>query len=307
MRSLLLLILIMATACGPATVPPSAFLTYSGLGVEAFPGYESTFDLRFDGETDWHYVLATRTNKQAIEYSLQLEGLSEARDPGDVRLVTQAGISRMRGPGTNDECLQFPSDHDLGMSFLTPDDLIAPAQVSEGLEELGTKQVAGVKARGYQVRQTKLGQWEQVEVNLWRDEKTGAVVQYDLKATGEDPLFDGGTGVLSGQFVVNALRTQTIEPVAGCEIDLPLPASATQLVKLPGLVAFDTTQSATDMVSFYQSKLAQAGWEVLAEPETGGEAQLLSYQQGERTLNINIETKAKVVHVELWLEEAEKV
>jgi hypothetical protein len=302
MRCLFLLVLVLATACAPTATPDMQ--TYSGLGMEVLPGYAATFDLRFDGATDWHYLLETRTNSESIEYNLQLEGLSESRDPGDVRMVTTDKISRMRGPGTNDECLQFPSDQDLELSFLTPDDLIAPAKISEQLKALDTKRIAGVVARGYQLRQTNLGQWEQVEVDLWRDEKTGAVVQYDLKATGEDPLFNAGAGVLSGQFIVKTIKAQTIEPIDGCEIDLPLPKTATRLVKLPGLVAFDTTQSTAEIVSFYQAELAQASWAVVAEPETSEKASLLSYQQGERTLDINVETNARGAHVELWLEEA---
>lgn len=305
MRSLFLLVLVLATACAPTATPDMQ--TYSGLGMEVLPGYAATFDLRFDGATDWHYILETRTNRQShsIEYNLQLEGLSESRDPGDVRMVTVDKISRMRGPGTNDECLQFPSDQDLELSFLTPDDLIAPAKISDQLEKLDTKRIAGVTARGYRLRQAKLGKWEQVEVDLWRDEKTGAVVQYDLKATGEDPLFNAGAGVLSGQFIVKEIKAQTIKPIEGCEIDLPLPKTATRLVKLPGLIAFDTTQSTEEIVSFYQAELAKAGWEVVAEPETGEKATLLSYQQGEHTLNINIETNARGAHVELWLDKAE--
>jgi hypothetical protein len=117
--------------------------------------------------------------------------------------------------------------------------------------------------------------------------------------TGSDPLFGAGEGVLSGQFLVNDVGPQTIEPITGCEIDLPLPPDATRLVSLPGLIAFESTTTPTETINFYQAALAEAEWESLADPQIGTDAILLSYRRGEQMLEINIEASDEGLHVEL--------
>jgi hypothetical protein len=275
--------------------------TYTGLGLEALSAYYATFEMSFAGAFDWSYHLETRTNGHAVEYRLHLEGLSAARNPGDVRVVVEDDTTRMRGPGTDDECVQFPSDLDLGPVFLTPDDLINPEGFSEPLVSVGTETVARVETIHYVLRQVSLDDWRGLEVDLWLDEIGGAVLRYDLRATGPDPLFDAGDGVLSGRFLLNEVGPQTIEPIAGCESDLPLLPDATRLVRLPGLIAFESAATAADAAAFYQVELVEAGWEPLVEPQVGTDAILLSYRRGGQTLEINIETGDEGVHIELLL------
>jgi hypothetical protein len=114
-------------------------------------------------------------------------------------------------------------------------------------------------------------------------------------------MFEAGEGVLTGRFLVSEVGTQTLEPIAGCEIDLPLSRDATHLVRLPGLISFDSATATAETVAFYQAELAKTGWEPLAEPQASGEAMVLSYRQGAQRLDINIEAKTGGVHVELLL------
>ncbi len=103
---------------------------YSGLNQTHYGAYHVTFLLQFEGEYAWTYQLDTRANGQVTEQMLHLEGPNQAQNLGDVRLVSQAGTNQMRGAGTEDLCLQYPSGFNLGPAFLTPDDLISPATVS---------------------------------------------------------------------------------------------------------------------------------------------------------------------------------
>jgi hypothetical protein len=319
MRRVFVLLLALAAvlACAPVAPPtplptasPSPTLltetpvtyTYTGLGLEVLDGYHAIFEIRFAGDYEWAYRLETRTDRSAVEHTLHLEGISASRDPGDVRVVTEEKIARMRGPGTDDECLQFPADFDLGTSFLTPDDLIDPEGFRVVPTALGIETVAGIETTRYVLRQTDLGEWRNVQVNLWVDKESGAALRYDLRAAGPDPLFDAGGGVLTGQLVVTETGPQTIEPVEGCEIDLPLPPDATRLVKLPGMVAFDSAATPDETVAFYQLALTDAGWEAVAAPETGIDATLLSYHRGAQTLAVNVEATDAGVHVELLLD-----
>ena len=206
-----------------------------------------------------------------------------------------------RGPGTDEECVQFPSDLYLGPVFLTPDDLINPQGLQEPLVSLSAETIAGVETTHYTVRQASLDDWHDLKVDLWLDAATGAALRYDLRAPGPDPLFGAGEGVLSGQFLVNEVGPQVIEPITGCEIGLPLPPDATRLVRLPGLIAFESVATPAEITAFYQAALAEAGWEPLAEPQVGADAVLSSYRRGEQTLEINVETSDAGVHVELLL------
>jgi hypothetical protein len=307
MRRLIILLLLLSLtfACLPAassttsTEPPAP----TRVSLRALGTYHATFEARFEGTYNWTYRLESRTDGSAMAYDLHIEGVKASQNPGDVRIVIEGDIARMRGPGTDDACMQFPSDLDLGLSLLTPDDLIPLPGNESSLRSAGVEVIVGREATHYTLRQPSLGSWRDVEIDIWKDVATGVVLRQDLRAAGVDPLFDAGEGVLSGQFVVDDVGPQTIEPISGCETGLPLPPGATRLTTMPGLVAFESTSTPKEIVTFYQAALAEAGWVPTAELETGTDAILLSYRRGEQTLDINIESRETGVHVELLLGE----
>jgi hypothetical protein len=305
MRKTLLLALLLLTACAPVVTPlptpAEPALDYKGLNTQALVAYHATFLLRFEGDSSWSYRLDARSDGTAHEYLLELEGLSPAQDPGDVRLVSQGGVSRMRGEGTDGQCVQFPSDMALGPSFLLPDDLLAPAELTPFLQEQGQQQVNGVDATLYSLSQASLAGWGDVGVDLWLDPVTGAVLRYDLQASGADPLFDSGSGALTGRYLVNQIGGQAIAPITGCEIDLPLPEEHHGLLKLPGLVAFESTASLPETVDFYRARLPDEGWTESDEPLVGQQATVLSYERDGEALEINIEQSDPGVTVELLM------
>lgn len=304
---ILLLLLSLTLACLPATSATPTSSTKSpaptSVSLQVLGAHHATFELHFEGDYDWTYHLDSRTDGNAMAYDLHIEGVKASQNPGDVRIVVEDDIAKMRGPGTDDACVQFPSDLDLGLSLLTPDDLIPLQGDGDSLRSAGVEIIVGREATHYTLRLPSLGSWRDVEIDIWEDVATGATLRYDLRAAGTDPLFDAGEGVLSGQFMVNEIEQQTIEPIPGCETDLPLPPDAMRLVKMPGLVSFESASTSDEIVAFYQAKLAEAGWVPTTEPETGIDAILLSYQRGEQTLDINIETHGAGVHVELLLSE----
>lgn len=303
----LVFVLVLASACssagGPrargASATQAEAVSYAGLQLSQLPGYQASFELNFAGQASWRYRLELRGDGQAVEYRLHLEGVSPSENPGDVRLVSRDGVSRMIGPGTGDECVQFPSDLDLGPAFLMPDDLLKPNLLSDGLQPKGAAELAGRSLSHYALRAPELDDWQDVQVDVWRDEASGATLGYDLLASGTDPLFHGGQGLLAGRFRVEALAAPAIEPIAGCEVDLPLPPGADRLVRLPGLIAFDSELGADALTAFYQAQLAALGWQPTAEPQAGNGAVVLSYALDAQTLDLNIESTASGAHVEL--------
>jgi hypothetical protein len=287
------------TPSASSSPPPP---TQSSLNLRTLEAYHTTFDMHFEGTYRWGYRLESCTDGSAMAYYLHIEGVSTPQNLGDIRVVVEGDVARMRGPATDDACVQFPSDFNLGRSFLSPDDLIPPQDLS-ALRALGVEAVARREATHYTLRQPELAGWRDVEIDVWRDNETGVTLRYNLQLAGSDPLFDAGDGLLSGQFAVDDIGPQTIEPIAGCEIDLPLPSDAARLVRMPGLIAFESTATSDATVAFYQAALAQAGWESIAEPEAGIDAVVLSYRRDGQTLDVNIEVREAGVYVELLLGE----
>jgi hypothetical protein len=268
---------------------------------QALTTYHATFTLHFRGTYTWTYQLESLTDGHRMAYDLHIEGVPPAQNPGDVRVVLEDDTARMRGPATEDACVQFPSDFDLGRSFLSPDMLIPPRELEGVLRPLGTEVVAGRGTTHLSAQQAQLAGWQDVEVDMWRDEATGEILRYDLRLVGADPLFDAGEGVLSGRYSIDDTGPQTIEPIAGCEIDLPLPPDATHLVSMPGLVAFESASTSNEIIAFYQTALPDMGWVSSTEPQSGADAVLLSYRRQAQLLDINIEPRQEGVHVQLLL------
>lgn len=277
----------------------SAPLTYDGLDESALGPHAARFDLSFDSDDPWTYSVASRMDESALERSLHIDGVSDARNPGDVRMVAEGGVSRMIGPGTDNECLRFPESMDVNLSFLGPDDVLAPSAFREPLVAIDQEPVAGRAATHYAMLQSELDGWEDVQVGLWLDDETGAVLRYDLAASGWDPFFGAGYGRIEGSYQVESLGPQTIEPIEGCQIDLPLPDQVDNLVKLPGVIAFDTAIGIEEMADFYRGRLEAAGWNSVQDERSGSGSVVLSYRRQDETLNVTIRSLAGRTKVEL--------
>jgi hypothetical protein len=291
-------------ACGGRNPEPrpaggGSTAAYVGLQLSALPGYHATFELLFAGQKSWRYQLELRADGAQLEYRLHIEGPGQAQNPGDVRLVASGGTSRMLGAGTDDQCVQFPSDLNLGQSFVTPDHLVAPEDLAPVLRRGVDDDLNGVPSQHYTAREAVLGPWRDAQVDVWLDSARGSVLGYKLLLSGSDPLFGGGVGTLAGTFRVNAVGPQSIEPVPGCEIDLPIPADAARLVKLPGLITFESAASMEEVAAFFQTRLPEAGWLPEGEPLAGGDALVLAYRRAEDSLNINIEPNDTGARVDL--------
>ena len=301
-RLSLVLILLVAAACVPPPTEETG-LTYTGLGLEQLDAYQATFEVRFEGDYAWEYQLETHWDGTAMAYDLHLEGVDPARNPGDVRVVIEGDTVRMRGPGTGDTCVQFPVDLGLAPSFFSPDDLIAPDAFPDPLTLAGTRDVAGVETTRYTSGVTRSGDWSELEVDVWWDDGLDVALRYDVEATGPDPLFDAGEGELSGQFLIETLDPPGVEPVEGCEIDLPLPADATYIVRLSGFVAFESDALPDEVVSFYRTALAEAGWQLTAGPEQGDGVIQAAFARNEQDLTLTVEASGEGSHVELLFDE----
>jgi hypothetical protein len=259
-----------------------------GMSLDALGPFQATFTITFNGKTDWVYQVVTRYDGEQVEYSLHIEGLDPALNPGDVRLVNSGGINRMVGPGTDGACVQFPDSFETVALFITPIDLIEPEDFSDEWLEAGLESVAGRDSETFSVAQSSFLGWDDVTVTYAVDSETGAILSFTFEARGADPLFDTGDGRISGEFVVTEIGPQEIDAVEGCEVGFPLPDDATDLVMFPGMIAFKTMLGPVKLDKFFNQRLVPLGW-VWQEPAISDERQgLLTYTSETQEMNILI-------------------
>ncbi len=288
---------------GPAEVVPVNTGPYQGMNLEGLAAFAATYEIRFEGAYSWAYLLVTRSDGQLLEYGLHLEGVGPPYNLGDVRTVSDGRTTWMKGPGTEDQCYQFPSDvGDQGNSYLTPDDLLHPAFLSNALVLVGEEPLLGMQATHYSIAGGQLAGWRDVIADVWLANDNQATLRYQIQASGPDPLFDAGDGRLTAEFKVTEVAAQEIQLIAGCNAQVPLPPSARRIVIFPGLVAFQSDKSAEKIIAFFQDALPQDGWSEVEPPQAGEEAILLTYQRGAESLIINIEYRAEGVEVQLIFE-----
>ncbi len=291
---------------GEEPTPGAASLSsaegYGGIDPGRLGRHESRFTLQFQGEDGWLYVVRSRYGETAVEKSLHIEGVEDAVNPGDVRMVTEGGISRMVGPGTEGQCLQFPEGMGVNITFLNPDDVFAPEALQDSLVEMGRERVGGWTTEHFALTQTELDGWEEVTLDLWIEPNSRAVMRYSFQATGWDPFFRAGRGRIEGEFEVAGVGPQTIEAIGGCEVALPLPEEHRSLVVLPGVVAFESPLAVDEVAEFYRDALADTEWRPLDREERASGAMILSYRDGARTLDITIRQMDEFTRVELLSE-----
>ena len=272
--------------------------TYSGINLDALPNYRATYTILFEGDYTWLYTLVTRYDWELTEFTLHVEGVDAVNNPGDIRLLTDGETSWMTGPGADNECYKFPSDLDLGFSFLTPDSLLLPQKVTTLLSSVGKEEIAGIQTTHYLAETDTIGSFSDLRIDLWLSEEKTAL-QYTLQAASEDPLFDAGEGHLTAQFVVNEIASQEIELITGCEISFPLPGDAMQVVRFPQMVSYETSATPEYIVNYYQTFLLEEGWVVndpLIDTDKGFQ---MSFERGDDVVILILTVERESVKVQI--------
>ena len=222
--------------------------------------FYSMFLLSFDGSQDWAYQVDVRYDGVAIEYVLEITGIDETHNPGNVRLVNENSTNQMIGPGTDNACVQFPDEMDTGVLFLSPVDIINPDILIQNWVMDENQSGLERKAASYSTSQDYYFGWEDIEAELVVDSETGAILSYSFSAIGNDPLYGFGGGEIRGEFKVMELGPQNIQPVSGCKIPIPIPEDAHNIIILPGLYSFNTALGPVKIDQFYDRELLTTGW-----------------------------------------------
>lgn len=222
--------------------------------------FRSIFLLTFDGSQDWIYQLETRYDGVLTEYNLHIEGLESSKNPGDIRLVNSYGVNKMIGPGTDDICMQFPDEMPTGALFLSPVDLVNPDALVQDWKVQENQLYLGRQTSRYTTSQDYYYGWEDVEVTFNIDSACGAMLNYIFDTVGKDPLYDYGGGKIHGEFSVVEVGPQKIAPIEGCEIPIPIPEDAYEIIILPGVYSYKSSVGPVRTDQFLTEELHARGW-----------------------------------------------
>ncbi len=269
---------------------------YNGLHLDALEHYTAVFTAEFDARDSsgqaWAYHLEIQAaSPRAIQRSLSIEGARPEEDPGDVVLTLKDDVQYMTGEAVGESsCLIFPASVDLGTSFLTPDDFMAPEVLADALTPAGNVSVAGQTGTRYTFQADTLGDFTNVSGEIVKAVDGGYVLRYDLSGDLVDTYFAAGnSGHLTLHFEITDLTAgPSIEMPSGCQIDLPLADDATEIAKLPGMVSYSSAHSSAELVAFYEEALPTQGWQRYALPTSQDDKTLLVYARSGEFLNITV-------------------
>lgn len=267
---------------------------WSAANHDLLGSYSSTFRIQFNGPYPWKYTLGTRKTAGTSENSLHIEGLDKARNPGDIRTVTDKQTTWMIGEGTDKECVQFPNNQGMDPKWITPESMVSPREVSSNLKLVGEEKFAGRDSLHYVGSAARVDVWKDARFELWLDKATQALLKLEFLAAGDDEFFWTGSGTLYAVYTVDGLNPGKIEPVADCGLSVPLPDTASRLVRLPGMASFESKARMDDIRAFYQDRLPKDHWKEEAAPAQSSSAIVLSYQRNAERVEIHIEPVASV-------------
>ena len=272
---------------------------YAGLNEKALGSYLSSFIIEFQGSYTWRYEMTTRYDGTLVEYSIHIEGVDKSKNPGDIRMVSDGVTNWMTGPGADNECFMFPSNLDLGPSFLTPDDLLSVQPGDEMMEDAGQEQIQGFTTNHHTLHADQLDSWEDLNLEMWLAD-SDAVLRYQMQAAGPDPLFDAGDGEVNALYEVVDTGPQQIDRVTGCDIDLPIPDSATNLIRFPNLISFNSSAEPSDIADYYLDEMDALRWVLKEDPLIFDDGSiLLTYNRLDNTVIISIEPRDNGCFVEV--------
>ncbi len=251
--------------------------------------YSDQFEIQFNGPTKWFYQIRTKKSSGLQEINLHIEGVDQAHNPGDIRMVTDGVTTWMIGEGTDNECVQYPNNLGLDPTFIYPETFIPFQDLSSIVSYLGEEQKSGKASMHFSGKNFLIGGWKDASVDLWQDKLSKTLNQLTMNASGEDPFFGTGTGMVNAHYVVDATAPTAIEPVAGCEINVPLPENAQTFIRLPGIASFESPSGTDEIIAFYLAILSEQNWAEKEAPAESEKAIMLSYQRDAEEVQIKIE------------------
>ena len=279
---------------GPVSVGPGEFiLTNPGVGLEALTSYRATLTTSFagadaEGPSEW---TRTRVMTHAVEPGAKSVATEVSGDlpPADPSFEAETdGVAYTVGADL--VCVGRTIDPSDNLRARAEPALILPGLV--GAEPAGQEAVGGIEASTYTFDERALGLAGGVTSatgKVWVATDGGYVAGYSLRLEAAADFFgESNTGTMSVDYALTSVGEPiTLDLPIDCppgRIDAPLMPNAHDVLDVPGMLAFTTSASLADVVTFYEEAGLERGWDVPADPTIGTDSALLEFvDNGRRT------------------------
>lgn len=219
---------------------------------------QKTFNLFVDRDQDARVLLQTSTDETAATTDL---------------LTAQIGPVRYEQAGPDADC-------QVGLAAESGAPLFEPAHALPhltGSTEAGQETIHGIETTVYQFDQHALGLNDEGTAagKVWVAQDGGWVVKYELSLSSEVIFGEGISGEQRWTYAVSEVGQAQAALPGSCPqplVNFPVPADATEVVRLPGQVRFTTELAEAELGAFYEEQLPALGWSLMdAPPESSGQ------------------------------------
>ncbi len=295
---------------------PGAFsLPDTRAGLSDLPSYKATLSLAFDGTRDgqseqWSrtYIMLA-TNEPAV-HQLTIEKAGDISDLDAVFMAEVNGAAyEKRGENAcNANVIDLANS--LAMRLEPAGSL--PGVI--GAEEAGAETVNGVATNDYTFDERAFGQQGLAKSTgeMWVASEGGYIVKYLLTTNGDADYFgEGMEGTLTWDYELTDINQPvTFAPLpedcpAGM-VNAPLLPDASDILNMPGILAYDTPSSLTDAAAFYQEQIPALGWALTGEPMISDTTMALTYTQGDQKMKVIITADDTGTKVHIMLGKSQK-
>ncbi len=300
-----------AASAQPAVIfgPGSFNFTKSAAGLAELSGYEATLTLSFNGTLDAHshkwsktYVMLTTTKPAARQLTIAKTG--DVSDPSQVFMAEANGAAYERRAESACIANVIVADNSLAKRF-EPARFVASVI---GADAAGSETMNGAAANHYKFDERALGLAGSAKSQgeLWVAANGGYLVKYVLTTKGGADYFGEGTeGTLLWDYeLTHVNQPVTINLPEDCPaglVNAPLLPGAANVLRMPGVLTFDTSTSLADAAAFYQKQIPALGWQVAGEPVINETAVLLEFTQGDQTMTVIMTPDQGVTSVQIVL------
>jgi hypothetical protein len=297
-----------ATIQADVVFGPGAFIfPDTKAGLADLSSYKATLTLSFDGARDgkaeqWSKTYVMLTTKEPAKRQLTLEKTGNLSDLNQVFMAESDGAAYERN-----------GENACTANVIDPENSLAkqlePAGFLNGVigaEDAGAESVNDVAANHYTFDERAFGQLGLAKSTgeIWVASEGGYIVKYLVTTKGNADYFGKGIeGTLTWDYeLTDVNQTVTFALPADCPagmINAPLLPDASNVLKMPSVLTYDTASSLADAAAFYQKQIPDLGWALTGEPAITDTTALLSFTQGDQQMSVIVSTgdTGTVVHI----------
>ncbi len=285
------------TAPAPSFGPGTVDLPDPAVGLDGLTSHTATLTVTFDGTKDGAPLKVTRSSvlvaaTAPIRRMLTTDPSAAGSTP-DVRVIANGFLfTRDDGGACAASSASAAADDPQGVEATVDEPVLAMSGFIGGVAA-GVDTIDGIAVDHTTFDESALGLADTSKVSgeAWVATDGGYVVRYSLVSTGPAAFLGQGVdGVLNIDYALSAVNAPvSIALPADCPevVDAPLTADATNVDAAPGAVSYVSATGVLDVLAFYQSALAPAGWQAsTALPIIAAEGGRLGFVRGTDKLTV---------------------